>query len=200
MPDSVASSLDAQAFRRVMGRFATGVTVIAAEHHAEIHGMTANAVTAVSLDPLLVLVCVDKRARMTHFIQQAGGFSINVLSEDQEALSRFFAGTWKLASPPEFRFVPWAGGPRLVGALGAVACAVERLLDAGDHWIVLGRVAGLYEGDPTGRPLIFYGGRYRRLSEVEGAPAPEEWTAAAVRIHYDEWSSAPQLPPEEDAG
>ncbi len=200
MTDSATSSLNAQAFRQVMGRFATGVTVIAAQHGAEIHGITANAVTSVSLEPLMVLVCVDKRARMNRFIESAGGFSINVLSEDQEALSRFFAGSWTLSSAPEFRFVPWVGGPRLVGALGAIGCTVERSVDAGDHWIVLGRVEALYEGDPSGRPLTFYSGRYRRLSEAEGAPAPEEWTTDAVRIYYDEWSGGPKLPPEEDTG
>jgi flavin reductase (DIM6/NTAB) family NADH-FMN oxidoreductase RutF len=182
-----------------MGRFATGVTVVAAEHHGEIHGMTANAVTSVSIEPLVVLVCVDKRARMTRFIQQAGGFSINMLSEEQEALSQFFAGTWRHAGAPEFRFVPWVGGPRLVGSLAAIGCRVDRFVEAGDHWIVLGDVEGLDEGDPAGRPLIFYGGRYRRLTEAEGPPAPEEWTAAAVRVHYDEWGGSPELPSPEDS-
>ncbi len=181
-----------------MGRFATGVTVIAAQQHDEIHGMTANAVTSVSLEPLLVLVCVDKRARMNRFIESAGGFSINMLSEDQEALSRFFAGTWTLPTAPEFRFVPWHAGPRLVGSLGAVGCTVERSIDVGDHWIVLGRVIALYEGDPAGRPLMFYGGRYRRVTEAEGPVAPEEWSHDAVRIYYDEWSGA-QPQPDEDS-
>jgi len=199
MTDPATSAVDAQAFRQVMGRFGTGVTVIVAEHNAEIHAMTANAITAVSLDPLLILVCVDKRARMTGFIQRASGFSINVLSEDQEPLSRFFAGSWKVPSPPEFRFVPWVGGPRLVGALAALGCAVERSVEAGDHRIVLGRVRALHQGDPSGRPLIFYRGHYRRLSEAEGGPAPEEWNAATVRIHYDEWSSPDHLPPEDNA-
>lgn len=194
MTAEASQSVDVQTFRRVMGHFATGVTVIAAEHGKEIHGMTANAVTSVSLDPLLVLVCVDKRARMNRFIQEGGGFSINVLTEDQEALSRFFAGAWRHGSAPEFRFVPWVGGPRLVGSLSAIGCRLDRSLEAGDHWMVLGQVAALHEGDPAGRPLIFYGGRYRRLSETEGPPAPEEWHAEAVRVHYDEWPSGPQIP------
>src|SRR3989442_8328639 len=118
--------MDPKAFRRVLGLFATGVTVLAAQHDDEIHGMTANAVTSVSLDPLLVLVCVGKHARMNHFIQGAGGFSINVLAEDQEPLSRYFSGAWPHQAPPEFRFVPWPGGPRLVGALAAMGCVVDR--------------------------------------------------------------------------
>lgn len=198
MSEDTSSHRDRQKLRRVMGRFATGVTVIAAEHDGEIHAMTANAVTSVSLDPLIVLVCIDKQARMNRFIQRAGGFSISVLSEDQEALSRFFAGTWRHASPPEYRFVPWVRGPRLVGTLAAIGCRVDRTVEAGDHWIVLGAVEGLEESDPAGRPLIFFGGRYRRLTETEGPAAPEEWNAAAVRVHYDEWSGSPELPAPED--
>lgn len=188
-------------FRRVMGLFATGVTVVAAREGEEIHGMTANAVTSVSLEPLLVLVCVDRRARMNRFLESAGGFSINVLSEDQEALSRYFAGSWKPPAPPEFRFLPWEGGPRLVGALAAVGCHIDRSIDAGDHRIVLGRVVSLHEGDPTARPLTFFASRYHRLSEVEAPAPPEEWSNDAVHIYYDEWSQgAPPPPlPEDDA-
>ncbi len=198
MTEPSIRALDAQSFRKVMGRFATGVTVVAAQHEDEIHGMTANAVTSVSLDPLLVLVCVDKRARMNRFIRSAGGFSINMLSEDQEALSRFFGGSWTLQTPPEFRFVPWHGGPRLVGSQAAIGCALDRSIDAGDHWLALGRVIALHEGDPSGRPLMFYGGRYRRLSEVEGPVAPEEWGHESVQIYYDEWSAGIQPQPDEE--
>ncbi len=150
--------------------------------------MTANAVTSVSLDPLLVLVCIGRQARMTRFVEQAGGFSINILTQDQEVLSRFFAGSWTPASPPEFRFLPWEGGPRLVGARGALGCRTERMIEAGDHWIVLGRVTALHEGDPGGQPLLFYGETYRRLSALEAVPAPDLWTDDAVQIYYDEWS------------
>ncbi|HXF83046.1 MAG TPA: flavin reductase family protein [bacterium] len=185
---SAGGAPDARAFRRIMGRFATGVTVLGAAHDGEVHGMTANAVTSVSLQPLLILVCIARTARMMSFIERAGGFSVNILSRDQEALSRYFAGAWGAASPPEFRFVPWEGGPRLVGALAALGCRVERLVEAGDHWIVLGRVQALHEGDPAAEPLLFYGGAYRRLSPVEAAPAPEAWGDDAVQIYYDGWS------------
>lgn len=183
------------AFRRVMGLFATGVTVVAAQEGEEIHGMTANAVTAVSLDPLLVLVCVDKRTRMNRFLRSAGGFSINMLSEDQEALSRYFAGSWRPAAPPEFRFLPWEGGPRLVGCVAAVGCLVDQWIEAGDHWITVGRVVALHEGDPTGKPLTFFAGRYRRLTDLEVPAPPEEWSNDAVHIYYDEWSGTSARPP-----
>src|SRR2546428_13843627 len=76
--------MDPKAFRRVLGLFATGVTVVGAQHHEEHHGMTANAVTSVSLDPLLELVCIGKHARMNQFIQVAGGFSINLLADGRK--------------------------------------------------------------------------------------------------------------------
>ncbi len=179
---------DPNSFRRVMGLFATGVTVIAAQHGGDIHGMTANAVTSVSLDPLLVLVCVGTTTRMHRFIQQAGGFSVNILTQDQEALSRYFAGAWAPPTPPEFQFVAWEGGPRLVGALASVACMTERAVEAGDHLLVLGRAVALHEGDPTAPPLLFFGGRYRQLSALEAAPAPDLWMDDAVQIYYNEWT------------
>ena len=183
-----SAAIDPLRFRRMMGLFATGVTVVAAQHGGEMHGMTANAVTSVSLEPLLVLVCIAREARMMRFVEQAGGFSINILTHDQEVLSRYFAGSWTPASPPEFRFLPWEGGPRLVGALGTLGCRTERRIEAGDHWIVLGRVTALHEGDPGGQPLLFYGETYRRLSALEAVPAPDLWTDDAVQIYYDEWS------------
>jgi len=193
--------MDPKAFRRVLGLFATGVTVVAAQHDDEIHGMTANAVTSVSLDPLLVLVCVGKHARMNQFIQGAGGFSINVLAEDQESLSRYFSGAWPHQGPPEFRFVPWPGGPRLVGALVAVGCVVERRVEAGDHSIVLGRVVALHEDSQHPQPLLFYGGRYRRLGEAEPPTAPpEQWPDDTVQIYHAEWSAGEPRPPQPDGG
>lgn len=173
-------------FRRIMGLFPTGVTVLAAQHGEDIHGMTANAVASVSLEPLLLLACVAKSARMNSFIERSGGFSLNVLSADQEVLSRYFAGSWKVTPPPEFRFTPWDGGPRLVGSLATIGCRLDRSIEAGDHWIVLGRVIALHEGDRSARPLLFFAGRYRRLSDLaEGVPA-EPWSDEAVRIHYGE--------------
>jgi len=171
-----------------MGLFATGVTVVAVELPDGVHGMTANAVSSVSLEPLLVLVCVDRRARMHDQLPVGRGFSINILREDQEPLSRYFAGSWPQTSPPEFRFLRWEHGPLLVGALSTVGCRAERLFEGGDHTIVLARVTGLHEREP-GRPLAFFGGRHRRLQEAEeyvGAPA-DEWTHESVRIYYDEW-------------
>jgi flavin reductase (DIM6/NTAB) family NADH-FMN oxidoreductase RutF len=148
-----------------MGLFATGVTVVAAEVDGEIHGMTANAITSVSLDPLLVLVCVQKEAHLAGILQQSGQFSISILSEERADLSIFFAGMWKEADPPAFTFIPWVGGPRLSDAIGAVACRVEQFLDGGDHWIITASVLDLYQPDQLTNPLLYYRGQYRRLVE-----------------------------------
>lgn len=189
--------IDPARFRRVMGLFGTGVTVLAAQRGEDMHAMTANAVTSVSLDPLLVLACIGTRARMLPFVEQSGGFSINILTADQEVLSRYFAGAWQQA-PPEFRFVPWQGGPRLLGALATIGCLIERTVEAGDHRILLGRVVALEEGDPAARPLLFYAGAYRRLSEREVAAAPDLWTDRAVQLYHDEWSGESGPVPSED--
>ena len=114
------SPIDLQEFRQTIGAFATGVTVIAADVEGEVHAMTANAVSSLSLDPLLLLVCLGKQTRMSALLERTNGFSINILREEQQALSNFFAGAWKQDSPPPFRFVSWEGGPRLEGCLAAL--------------------------------------------------------------------------------
>lgn len=179
--------VDAQRFRRVMGLFATGVTVVTAQNGREMRGMTANAFCSVSLEPLLLLVCIHRDARMLEHIRAAGAFAVNVLSAEQEAVSRHFSGA-RGGTTPEFRFVPWEGGPLLVGCLGAAGCTVERVVDAGDHAIVVGRVLALHEGEPGRAPLVFWGGRYRRLQEWSPVPAEavETFDRASARIYYED--------------
>lgn len=182
--------LDTRAFRQTMGLFATGVTVVAVQDGAEIHGMTANAVASISLDPMLVLVCVSKQARLAGLLERATGFSINILRDDQQALSTFFASAWQAAQPPPFRFVPWEGAPRLEGCLAALGCVLHELIESGDHWIVIGRVVALHQGIEPRRPLLFYTGRYRQVDWRESAPAPDlSWVAEPVYVYYDPWQS-----------
>jgi len=182
---------DSRAFRRTIGLFATGVTVVAVQLPDGVLGMTANAVISVSLDPLLVLVCVDHRARLADHLEVGGPFSINVLRDDQEVLSRYFAGGWRDLPQPEFRFESWDDAPRLVGALAALRCVVDRMDDGGDHWIVVGRVVDLHEAPSPWNPLLFFAGRYRRLSPA-AAPAapPEELGPDGVSIYYEEWGAS----------
>jgi 3-hydroxy-9,10-secoandrosta-1,3,5(10)-triene-9,17-dione monooxygenase reductase component len=162
-------SIDARAFRQTVGKFATGVTVIATESEGGIRAMTANAFSSLSLDPPLVLFCVGKNAHMARLIQSAAGFSVNILAQTQQELSRYFSGHWTLPSPPPFSFLSWEGGPRLEGCAAALGCGVETIYEGGDHWIVVGRVLSLYHNEQTA-PLVFCAGRYASLGEPAEVP------------------------------
>ena len=160
-------SVDVRAFRHTAGQFVTGVTVIAAEIDGSIKAMTANSFTSVSLDPPLVLFCVGKTTHMGLLVHRATRFSVNILRQDQQNLSTYFAGGWKEPSPPPFTFVNWDGGHRLEGCPAAIGCAIETISEGGDHWLVLGRVLTLYRSEEAFAPLVFHAGRYATLEERE---------------------------------
>ena len=158
--------VDARTFRQTAGQFVTGVTVIAIEVEGSIRAMTANSFTSLSLDPPLVLFCLGKRTKAWQLIQNATGFSVNILRDDQQDLSSYFAGSWKdPAAPPPFSFGAWEGGPRLAGCTAALGCIVHAIHDGGDHWIVVGRVIAVYRAEDGGQPLVFFRGRYARLAD-----------------------------------
>jgi flavin reductase (DIM6/NTAB) family NADH-FMN oxidoreductase RutF len=183
--------LEPAAFRRVMGQFATGVTVLTARAGAMVHGMTANAVASASLAPMLVVCAIDRRARMLELLAPGQRFAVNVLDGAHADLARRFAGAAPQSEASRIRF--WPTGPEdapvLVGAMAAVRCEVERRFDAGDHELVLGRVTELFGGGGRDDPLIFYRGRFRRLRALPaGAEGPqEEMFPEGLRLHYDEW-------------
>lgn len=157
--------------RKALGRFASGVTIVTtAEDRCEtsIHGMTANAFTAVSLDPPLVLISIANRAKMNARITETGHYGISVLAGSQEPLSLHFAGAPQ-DDPDLVRFV-WRGDvPLLDGALVHLACSVEASHPAGDHTLHIGRVEQLWYDD--GQPLVFYTGSFRAL-ELLGRDEP----------------------------
>jgi len=161
-------TIDPREFRNTVGHFVTGVTVIAAEIDGSVRAMTANAFTSLSLEPPLVLFCVAKKAHLGHDIQRATGFSVNVLRQEQQNLSTYFAGGWKEPEPPDFTFEPWHGGPMLAGSGAALGCALETIHDGGDHSIVVGRVLALYKCEPPWAPLVFNRGKYASLAEPAG--------------------------------
>jgi flavin reductase (DIM6/NTAB) family NADH-FMN oxidoreductase RutF len=156
--------IDPRAYRSTMGLFATGVTVITVDAGETVHGMTANSLTSVSLDPLLLLVCIDRRARMAPIIVEAERFAVNILRADQEPISRHFAGRPDPALP--LHYTRLAGAPVLADSMGALVCRVERILDGGDHLIVLGAVEALHTAATAADPLLYFKGQYRKL---EGA-------------------------------
>lgn len=165
--------VDPKAFRETLGMYATGVAVVATAVEGQVHAMTVNAVSSLSLDPMLVLFCPAKRARFSQLLRHAQGFSLNFLRDDQEALSTYFAGSWKDATVPSHRFVTTDGLPRLEGCLASLICIKRDVHDGGDHWLVISEVRKLHRGIDPLRPLLFYRGKYRRLDAREGAEAPD---------------------------
>jgi flavin reductase (DIM6/NTAB) family NADH-FMN oxidoreductase RutF len=168
-------TVDQRSFRDTMGLFATGVTVITARAGDTTRGMTANSVTSVSLDPLLLLVCVDRRAAMAAVIREAERFAVNILRADQEDISRHFAGRPQPNREPAL--VDLAGAPTLADSMATIVCAVDRILDGGDHLIVLGRVDALRQAGQPGEPLLYYRGRYHTLADEQAPAAPRRLAA-----------------------
>jgi flavin reductase (DIM6/NTAB) family NADH-FMN oxidoreductase RutF len=147
-------------FRKTLGMFATGVTVITVHEHGRVHGMTANAFMSVSLRPPLVLISVDRRARMNQLLREGVHYGISVLESGQSGLSDHFAGrSGPGASEPEFELV--RDTPLVVDALAHLVARVLRSYWGGDHSLFLGQVEYVRYGE--GEPLLFHGGRYERL-------------------------------------
>jgi flavin reductase len=160
--------LSGEEFRRTVGMFATGVTVVSTNVEGVVHGMTANAFSSVSLDPLLVLVCVDRTAGLHALLPQAQGFAVTILAAEQERLSAWFASGDRPAGQDQFEQVAWdaapvTGSPVLCDGVAYVDCRVSQRHEGGDHSIFLGEVVDLGVLRPDADPLLYYGGRYRRL-------------------------------------
>ena len=153
----------ADRFRHVFGHFCTGVTVVTTVDAAGPAGFACQAFAALSLEPPLVLFCPSKTSATWRRVATSGVFCVNVLDAGQVELARVF-GT---SGADKFAGVGWApctsGAPVLDGVLTWAGCEVMQTHDAGDHYIVMGRVTELGECQP-GEPLLFYRGRY-------GAPA-----------------------------
>ena len=157
-------SIDHTELRRVMGHFATGVTVITTRDvDGKPYGLTANALCSVSLAPPLLLVCIDKRAESYPAFERSGLFAINILGLGHEDLSRRFA----VSGGDKFVDVSYRSGttgvPVLEGVLGVVECRVVAGYDAGDHTIYVGEVQHMEASQ--GDPLLFFRGKYRRLGD-----------------------------------
>jgi len=155
-------AFDAAELRRVMGCFATGVTVITTrDQTGRPYGLTANAVTSLSLEPPLLLICVDRKAETFPHFFDSKIFVLNILAEDQEDISRRFAKT----GGDKFTGVRYRIGrldtPILEGTLGHVECRIIETLEGGDHVIHVGEVEEADAGD--GRPLLFFRGKYHHL-------------------------------------
>jgi 3-hydroxy-9,10-secoandrosta-1,3,5(10)-triene-9,17-dione monooxygenase reductase component len=158
----VAPSADSAHFRSVLGHFATGIAVITGILEGVPAGLTCQSFVSLSLDPPLVALCPSKRSRSWRRIEQSGAFCANVLTEDQEDISRVFA----TSGADKFRGVGWraaeSGSPILQDVLAWVDCRIEASHDGGDHFIVVARVIDLWASS-HGRPLLAYRGGYGRF-------------------------------------
>jgi len=157
-------------FRQAMGSFATGVTVITVDNDGEVHGMTANAFASVSLDPLLILVCVDHKARTHAHLHARKRFGINVLAESQQAISEYYArptATHRHAEEEAgARFDRTAHGtPVLRDALTYLECRLHTVQEAGDHTIFIAEVEDVVVRE--GNPLLFFRGQYREIGPAK---------------------------------
>jgi flavin reductase (DIM6/NTAB) family NADH-FMN oxidoreductase RutF len=155
-------TVDSAAFRHACGKFATGITIVTVIGPDGLpHGMTVNSFTSVSLEPPLVLVCIDRKATILPKLQAARYFGINVLSESQQDLSAQFARR----GMDRFEAVPWFPGelsvPLLDGALAQYECSVNSVTEGGDHLIFIGEVQHLQCF--AGRPLLYYASGYATL-------------------------------------
>ncbi len=163
----MAAALTAREFRNALGQFATGVTVVTVEREpGSVFGMTANAFTSVSLNPMLILVCVEERAKILPMLHKKKRFGISVLKESQQAVSEYFAQP-EQHSEAEHRLglrYRWTseGVPVLEDTAVQLSCSVVATHVAGDHTLIVGKVEDAeIQG---GEPLLFFRGEYRQIA------------------------------------
>jgi len=176
-PAAASSSLAERQllFRHVMGRFATGVTVVTTRIGQETFGMTANAFMAGSLEPLLCMVSINRTAQMHGRLRQAGHYGVSFLTQEQQHFAAHFAGKRLHGLTPDFEVR--GSTPVLKRSLAALTAEVAETVECGDHTLFVGRINDLIIR-AAARPLLFFGGRYARVdvgAPIDDAEAPEFW-------------------------
>ncbi|GAA1611230.1 flavin reductase family protein [Kribbella sancticallisti] len=168
MTPDPSGSIEPQDFRTAMSRFASGITIMSTLQDGVAHAMTANAFTSVSLDPPLVLVCVDKGVRMHDAVLDCGYWAVSVLADGHREIAERFAKSgrdlYSQFDGIDTQPGPKTGCPLIEGALSWLECRTWATYDGGDHTIVVGEVLSLGAGEPTDpAALIYYAGHYRAL-------------------------------------
>jgi flavin reductase (DIM6/NTAB) family NADH-FMN oxidoreductase RutF len=151
-------------FKKTLGQWASGVTVITTLREGKPHGMTASSFSSLSLEPPLVLVSVDQRARLHQLLPQTGRYGVSILAKGQDALSTHFAGR-----PSENLRIPWIeaeGLPFIDGALAHLACDVFNAVPCGDHIIYIGLITHAQVWSDR-EPLLYHSGKYATLSVLK---------------------------------
>ncbi|MEI3606333.1 flavin reductase family protein [Pseudogracilibacillus sp. SE30717A] len=154
--------MDDITFRNAMGKFTTGVTVITTQIKDDIHGMTANAFMSVSLNPKLITVSIDNRANMLNRMKDSSKFAVNILSDQQQNISKHFAGQIKEEKQIDFSFLRET--PIIKDSLASIVCTKKTSYTVGDHTLFIGEVIDITSSD--GAPLTFYRGKYGMNSVV----------------------------------
>ncbi len=162
----------AESLRGAMSHFPTGVTVVTSGSGEAAEGMTANAVISVSLDPLLFLVSVHQDARLNARIREQQTFVVNMLSDDQEGLSRLFSSPERSSGLQAVNSLGGGygtvGAPLAAGAIAAIECELQEIYAAGDHDLFLGAVVEVQSGDTRKAPLVFHEGKYPTIKAGSG--------------------------------
>lgn len=161
--DTAEAQVAARRFRDVLGRFCSGVAVVTSVSDGEPVGMTCQSFSSVSLDPPLVMFSPARTSRAWPLMQRAGHFCVNFLAAGQEELSNVMASK----GADKFAGVGWSpsktGSPLLDGVIGYVDCTVHAVHEAGDHYVVIGRVQDMAGPEDAGDPLLYFEGRYRTV-------------------------------------
>lgn len=158
-------TVDVERFRGVLGSWASGVTVVTTRSDSHEYGLTVSSFSSVSLDPLLVLVCIAGTNPLLGMVRESKRVAITLLAEDQEPVSRFFAqpGRTPVRQYDEFAMEQWVtGSPIVSGGIGALDCELHALVPGGDHEILVARVVEA-RYDTEKRPLVYYRRGYRRM-------------------------------------
>ncbi|GIN93852.1 flavin reductase [Siminovitchia terrae] len=157
--------MESREFRNTLGHFATGVTVITTTNGMENIGLTANAFSSVSLEPPLILVCIDKKASSIEALKKDRPFVVNILQQEQEA------ECWGFAKRGQDKFagvsytISEDGVPMLQGNLATIECRVDEIFEGGDHYIITGKVKKA-NYDKEKNPLLFFRGEIRKMKDL----------------------------------
>ena len=162
---------DIDQYRKAWSKFATGVSVILSkDQEGVVHGMAANGITSVSLDPMLVLVCVDHSRNTYKRIKETGRFSINILNQSQAKVAEYYARRpeKRIGNPPCDLVFGENGSPKIADSLAFKDCSVNEEIIQGDHTIYIGKVADITIAD--GKPLLFYESMFNELAHDGQVP------------------------------
>lgn len=151
--------MDDLLFRKAMGKFATGITVVTFKSDGELKGITVNAFMSVSLNPKLILISIDENSSSYPKILNASRFGVSILREDQKDISMIFAKQKK--ADREIEYVDIDGIPVIKDSLAMLSCRVQDKVKAGDHMLFIAEVTGLQVNE--GEPILYFGSQYRQL-------------------------------------